>query len=126
MPLVTISHRRGKDAAYESALIDGVYAALRESFNVPEDDCFMTVSAFDPHALRYGATYLGIERTDDIVLVQIVCSATRDLATKRAFYRRLADGLAQRIGLRREDVFITLVETKPENWSFGLGEAQYV
>jgi phenylpyruvate tautomerase PptA (4-oxalocrotonate tautomerase family) len=44
---------------------------------------------------------------------------------KRAFYKSVADGLHERVGLRREDVFINLVEVKKENWSFGNGEAQY-
>jgi phenylpyruvate tautomerase PptA (4-oxalocrotonate tautomerase family) len=38
----------------------------------------------------------------------------------------VADGLHDRLGQRREDVFIGLVEVPRENWSFGNGEAQYV
>jgi phenylpyruvate tautomerase PptA (4-oxalocrotonate tautomerase family) len=49
----------------------------------------------------------------------------RTLELKRAFYQAVADGLHERIGLRREDVLINLVEVKKENWSFGNGEAQY-
>ncbi len=44
---------------------------------------------------------------------------------KKAFYAAVADGLHERVGLRREDVVIGLVEVKKENWSFGNGEAQY-
>ena len=40
------------------------------------------------------------------------------------FYKAVADGLHERVGLRREDVFISLVEVKKENWSFGNGIAQ--
>ncbi|MEN3286710.1 MAG: hypothetical protein V7634_1010, partial [Bradyrhizobium sp.] len=32
----------------------------------------------------------------------------------------------ERPGLRREDVFVNLVEVQKENWSFGNGIAQYV
>jgi phenylpyruvate tautomerase PptA (4-oxalocrotonate tautomerase family) len=49
----------------------------------------------------------------------------RTTELKKAFYRAIADGLHQRLGLRKQDVFITLVEVKKENWSFGNGEAQY-
>jgi len=38
----------------------------------------------------------------------------------------VADGLHESLMLRREDVFISLVEVQKENWSFGNGEAQYV
>jgi 4-oxalocrotonate tautomerase len=44
---------------------------------------------------------------------------------KKAFYKAVADGLHEHLGLRREDVVINLVEVKKENWSFGNGEAQY-
>jgi hypothetical protein len=37
----------------------------------------------------------------------------------------MAGLLNQEAGLRKEDVFINLVETAKENWSFGNGEAQY-
>ena len=44
---------------------------------------------------------------------------------KSAFYKAIADGLHERLGLRREDALISLVEVSKENWSFGNGVAQY-
>ena len=73
------------------------------------------------HAPRY----LGIAYTDDLTLIQLTVSDTRTLEQKRRLFRRIADRLAESPGLRREDVFINLVETRKENWSFGNGEAQY-
>ena len=61
----------------------------------------------------------------DFVFIQVTLNAGRTLDVKRAFYRAVADGLHERLGLRREDVFISLVEVPKENWSFGNGEAQY-
>jgi phenylpyruvate tautomerase PptA (4-oxalocrotonate tautomerase family) len=49
----------------------------------------------------------------------------RTLEQKKAFYKKIADGLHERLGLRREDVLINLVEVAKENWSFGNGIAQY-
>ena len=43
----------------------------------------------------------------------------------QSLYKAIADGLHSAVGLRREDIFINLVEVKKENWSFGNGEAQY-
>jgi phenylpyruvate tautomerase PptA (4-oxalocrotonate tautomerase family) len=56
----------------------------------------------------------------------LTLSEGRTVDQKRAFYKAVVDGLHQRLKLRREDVFINLVEVKKENWSFGNGEAQYV
>lgn len=125
MPLIRISLRAGKSAPYRAALSEGVYAALRATFGVPEDDRFVLVQEHGPDDFAYGAGYLGIARSDDLVIVQITCNDTRDLTQKRALYRRIADNLTHDPGLRPEDVFINLVEVKAENWSFGNGLAQY-
>ena len=44
---------------------------------------------------------------------------------KKAFYKTVAENLHQELGVRMEDVFISLIEVKKENWSFGNGVAQY-
>jgi 4-oxalocrotonate tautomerase len=125
MPLVRISLRQGKPATYRRAIADGVYTALRETFNVPEEDRFITISQHDDENFFYGQDYLGISRSDDLVILQITVSNTRTVEQKKALFARIAEELAQSTGLRREDVFINLVEVVKENWSFGNGIAQY-
>ena len=66
MPLSRISLRRGKSPAYRKAVLEGVYQAMRETFNVPEDDRFMIISQHDADELAYGESYLGIQRSDDL------------------------------------------------------------
>jgi 4-oxalocrotonate tautomerase len=126
MPLVRVSLRQGKPAAYRKAILDGIYDAMRATFDVPEEDRFMVISEHDETDLTYSSNYLGIARTDDFVLIQITVSNTRPREKKQALYRAIADNLSKRPGIRREDVFINLVEVLPENWSFGNGIAQYV
>jgi len=105
--------------------MDNIYRAMRETFDVPEDDLFMTVSEHDDSDFLYGATYLGIARSDDLVIIQITAVDTRTTDQKKALYRRIAERLAEDPGIRPEDVFISLVEVNRKNWSFGLGDAQY-
>lgn len=126
MPLVRIALRRGKSSAHIAALRNGIYAAMRESFNVPENDRFILVSQHDAEEFDYDPNYLGIARSDDLVIVQIACNNTRTVEQKQAFYRSVAEKLAADPGMRPEDVFINLLETAKENWSFGNGIAQYV
>jgi 4-oxalocrotonate tautomerase len=125
MPLVRIALRRGKSAAYITALRNGVYAAMREAFNVPEKDRFILVSQHDAEEFDCDPDYLDIARSDDLVIIQITCSNTRTVPQKQAFYKAVLEKLAADPGLRPEDVFINLVETAKENWSFGNGIAQY-
>jgi phenylpyruvate tautomerase PptA (4-oxalocrotonate tautomerase family) len=126
MPLVRIALRRGKSPAYLAALRQGIYQAMRDTFDVPENDRFILVSQHDADEFDYDPNYLGIPRSDDLVIVQIACNNTRSVAQKQAFYRRVAETLAADPGVRPGDVFINLLETSKENWSFGNGIAQYV
>jgi 4-oxalocrotonate tautomerase len=125
MPLTRVSLRRGKSATYHQAILDGLYQAMRETFDVPEDDRFMTICEHDAHHFQYGAHYLGIERSDDLVIIQLTVSNTRSIAQKKALYQRIVELLTKNPGVRPEDIFINLVEVRPENWSFGHGVAQY-
>jgi 4-oxalocrotonate tautomerase len=125
MPLVRIDLAEGTPAGYRAAIGDVVYRAMTGVLNVPEDDKFMVISEHAPGDLIVDPDYLGIHRTADAVVIQVILNEGRTVAVKQDFYRAVADGLHERIGLRREDVFISLVEVKKENWSFGNGEAQY-
>ena len=98
---------------------------MRETFNVPADDFFMVVTEHDAADFRGSPNYLGIARSDDLIIVQLTVSNTRTLAQKKALYRRITEKLTHNPGVRPEDVFINLVETLPENWSMGHGLAQY-
>lgn len=126
MPLVRVSLRKGKPAAYRKAILDGIYRAMRSTFDVPEEDRFMLMSEHDEADFAYSPTYLGIARTDDLVLIQLTVSNTRPREKKQALFRQIVENLEADPGLRPEDVFINLVEVLPENWSFGNGIAQYV
>ena len=125
MPFAHISLRSGKTEAYRQAIFDSVYRALRETFNVPEDDQFMVMTEHEAANFRYGATYLDIARSDDLVFIQITANNTRSLEQKKALFRRIAQLLGENPGLRPEDVFVNLVEVLKENWSLGGGLAQY-
>jgi phenylpyruvate tautomerase PptA (4-oxalocrotonate tautomerase family) len=125
MPLVRISLIEGKPDEYRRKVGDAVHRALVDTINVPARDRFQVITQHARGDLVYDTEYLGIARTDDIVVVQITLSAGRSLELKRALYRRIADNLAQAVGLRPQDVWVNLVEVAKENWSFGHGVASY-
>ncbi len=125
MPLARIDLAKGKSAEYRRTIGEVVYAAMLEALNVPKDDRFQVINEHEPENFFIDPGYLGIHRTGDCVVIQLTLNAGRGVEQKRNFYRAVADGLHERLGLRREDVFISLVEVAKENWSFGNGEAQY-
>ena len=125
MPLARIDLPRGKTPEYRRTIGDVIYEAMIKTINVPANDRFQVITEHAPEALVIDRTYLGIERTADCVMIQVFLNEGRTTELKKAFYRAIADGLHERLGLRKQDVFITLVEVKKENWSVGNGEAQY-
>jgi 4-oxalocrotonate tautomerase len=126
MPLVRISLRQGTSPEYRKALADGVYRAMIEALAIPVGDRFQVITEHPAEDLIYDANYLGVERSDRVVFVQITLSTGRKPQQKRVLYRRMAEILAESPGLRPQDLLINLVEVSWENWSFGNGQAQYM
>jgi phenylpyruvate tautomerase PptA (4-oxalocrotonate tautomerase family) len=125
MPLARIDLPAGKPAGYARAVADVVYEAMLVTLNVPKNDRFQVISERARELLIIDPTYLDIERSADALIIQLTLSEGRTVELKKAFYKAVADGLHERLAIRREDVFINLVEVKKENWSFGNGIAQY-
>lgn len=124
MPLVRIDLRKGRDANTRGMIAQVVYDAML-AVGVPEHDRLQIITEHDEAGLIYDPEYLNIPRSDGIVIIQITWNEGRSVDQKKALFRLIADGLHDTVGMRREDVFIGLVEVKRENWSFGNGEAQY-
>jgi 4-oxalocrotonate tautomerase len=125
MPLVRIDLRQGKTPEYRLKIGDMVYQAMRETINVPEHDRFQVITDHPVDGLFYDPSYLGVDRTDDVVFIQITLNVGRTVEQKKALYARIAELLAKEPGLRPEDVLINLVECGKEDWSFGNGIASY-
>ncbi len=126
MPLVRIDLLEGKTPEYRERVGQIVYRAMAETLNVPQNDRFQVINEHGRAGLLFDRTYLGVQRSDDCIFVQITLNAGRTIEAKQRFYTAVANGLHEELKLRREDVLINLVEVRKEDWSFGNGEAQYV
>jgi 4-oxalocrotonate tautomerase len=125
MPLVRIDLAKGKPPEYGKEVGQIVYRALTDVMNAPKGDLFQIITEHPQGGLQFDREFLGVHRSDDCIFVQITLNSGRTLEMKQRFYKAVADGLHVSLKLRREDVFINLVEVAKENWSFGNGEAQY-
>jgi 4-oxalocrotonate tautomerase len=125
MPFVRLTLAQGRSIEDRRAMAESVQQALVETAGVPADDFFCAVHEVPPEDFRFDPTYLGIQRTKELVVVQIVLNLGRTVEVKRALYARIAEKLGQRPGLRHEDVLINLIEVPRENWSFGNGVMSY-
>jgi 4-oxalocrotonate tautomerase len=126
MPLVRIDIAEGKAPEYGIQVGQVVYQALVEVMKAPQNDLFQIITEHPQAGLQFDRDFLGVHRSDDCIFLQITLNAGRTVEMKERFYKAVADGLHETLKLRKEDVFISLVEVAKENWSFGNGEAQYV
>lgn len=125
MPMIQIDLRRTTPERLQ-AIQAGIYAALRDTFEVPERDRFVVVHQHDADTFFYDPDYMDIARSNALVFIRIICSGTRGVTQKKALYARITELLVETAGLRAEDVFIVLIENTRADWSFGNGQAQYV
>ncbi len=126
MPLARINIARSASADTVRAISNVVYEAMVGVANVPENDRFQVITRHADDELVYPAEgYLGVTYTPNIVFIQVTWNSGRSVDVKKAFYKAVAHGIAERTGLRIEDVWISLVDVAREDWSFGNGEMQY-
>ena len=121
MPLVTVTVRKPKDAAFKGRVLDAVHGALTAS-GVPQADLFQRVLELDAADFRFDPGYPDVRtrRTDDFVLVEILWSTGRSVKVKRKFLEDLVGALS-RAGLDPESVMVVFKETTWENWAFAGG-----
>ena len=125
MPLVRIDLNKSYNSDDSKKIGELVYRAMEEEISVPKDDKFQIITKHDTSELNIPDIYLGNKYTDKIVIIQITLNGGRSSELKQKLYKRIAKDLNKDLNIRKEDVFISLVEVAKENWSFGNGEAQY-
>ena len=125
MPFTQVSLRKGRSLDYRRQLIEEIYLAMRESISTPENDRFATITELEAGNFDTSGDYLGISRSDDIVYIQITLNRGRTTDKKKALYAAIAERLSANLGIRKEDIVISLLEVSPEDWSLGNGVAQY-
>jgi 4-oxalocrotonate tautomerase len=126
MPFVRISVYQSTPPSDRKAIADAIYEAMRETIGIPEGDKFILVTTHPAEELHIDPTFMGMNRTERFILVQIFLSQGRTVEQKQALYKRIAERLHSATGVSTEDVMIVLAENTYTDWSFGKGEAQFV
>jgi len=126
MPFARIDMIRGQSPEFRQGVGDAVYVAMVEVLKAPEGDRFQVITEHEAENFAFDANFLGIHRSAGCIFIQLTLVSGRSLEQKRDFYKRVADTLHDRLGVRREDVVINLVSVSVEDWSFGNGEASLV
>jgi len=105
--------------------MDHIYQAMREAISIPADDRFATITELEPDNFNNSGNYADIERSDKVIFIQITLNKGRSVEKKQALYAEIAKRLSTDLGVRTEDIVISLIEVAKEDWSLGNGVAQY-
>jgi phenylpyruvate tautomerase PptA (4-oxalocrotonate tautomerase family) len=126
MPLVYYDIVRGRSRDQIRALLDSAQAAMLEAFETPERDRYQLVTEHSPDEMIIQDNGLGIERSDDMVVIRLVSrrgKKTRD--QKEKLYELLVRNLKRDCGLEPADLMVVITENESEDWSLGYGKAQF-
>jgi len=126
VPIARIDIRREASAELVRVVSDAIYKAMVEIANVPVNDKFQIVNRHAADEIIYPADgYLGLTYSPNLIIIQVTWVSGRSIEVKKKFFRQIADEIHAKGGVRKEDVWISLVDTSKEDWSFGNGEMQY-
>src|SRR6267142_1342875 len=125
MPFVKLYLRKGKSPEFLRSVADAVHEALVAQANVPRDDRFQVIQQLDDQALIAHPSYGGVNRSKDLVIVEITLNAGRTVEIKKNLYADIARRMQEAADVRPDAVWIVLVEVTKEHWSFGGGRATY-
>ena len=125
MPLVRITQQDVRTPEQSRQMADIVQEVMRELFAAPPGDRYQILETLPAGSLIAEDTGLGIERSDGVVIIQITQQG-RDARQKQAIYAALAERLGAAGLVKPEDLIVSVVENRHEDWSFGHGRAQFL
>jgi phenylpyruvate tautomerase PptA (4-oxalocrotonate tautomerase family) len=125
MPFLIFHIIEGRSQQEIAALLDATHRVVLDTFHVPQRDRYQIVHEYKSSHVRFEDTGLGIARSNKFLLLQVV-TRPHPTAEKTAFYKNLCDELQRSCNISPADVMVSVVGNTDEDWSFGLGRAQFL
>jgi phenylpyruvate tautomerase PptA (4-oxalocrotonate tautomerase family) len=125
MPLVRIDVEKGRTPEELRKLADTIQEVMLDVFAAPPRDRYQIITEHDKGHIIAEDTGLDLERSDGIVIIQIFQQG-RSTHQKMAMYAELAKRLEAECGVRPEDLIVSVMANRYTDWSFGLGQAQFL
>lgn len=125
MPLVRIDLQQGRTPAEVRLIADTIQDVMLDVFAAPPRDRYQIVTEHTVGHVITEDTGLGFERTDGVVVIQVFQQG-RNATQKKALYAGLAEQLERVCGVAPTDLIVSVTANEREDWSFGLGRAQFL
>lgn len=125
MPLIRFDIYEGRSDQEIETLLDASHRAMVAAFEVPERDRYQIVNEHRPSRMIVQDTGLDIPRTRNFVMMQVT-TRPRSREMKEKFYKLTVEELEKSCAIAPSDVMMNFVTCTDEDWSFGLGRAQFL
>jgi phenylpyruvate tautomerase PptA (4-oxalocrotonate tautomerase family) len=125
MPLMRFDLYEGRSDEELKKLLDTAHSVTVEVLKIPARDRYQIVNEHQSSLMIVEDTGLAIPRTNYFVMIQIT-SRPRTREMKEKFYKRMTEELEKQCSIAPSDVMMNFVICTDEEWSFGLGRAQFL
>ncbi|PYE22355.1 tautomerase-like protein [Rhizobium sp. PP-CC-3A-592] len=103
------------------AIAESLAHSLRDSFELPPEDKFVVINEHAEGYIFLHPTYGNVERSAGAIIITVHIPASRPMSQKRVLLKEIVGRLHDDVGIRPDDVFVTLIPLPSENFSFGRG-----
>lgn len=117
MPIVTLTVRKPKSAAFKATVLSAVHEAL-VGIGVSPDDRFHRVIELDEEDFQFDSRFPDVRtrRTDDFVLVEVLLGTGRSVKLKRQVLAAIVERLSK-ANFDPENLMVVFQDVAWENWS---------
>lgn len=125
MPVFNAHVPAGRFTAEDKrALADALNQSLVQGLGIPAGDRFIMITEHGGDELFIDPDFMGMRRSPDALVITVLFGAHRPLEDKRALASAVCNRVAEALGVSPDDIFLALIPTPNENFSFGRGELQ--
>lgn len=117
VPLIQVDLARDTFDEHHEAIGDAIHDAQIAALGIPADDRFQIFTPHDGGELTFDPGYNGVDRRN-LLVIRVVAVHMYPVATKQRFFRAVVERLGP-LGIRAEDVLISLTENGFEDWYAG-------
>jgi len=117
VPLIQVDLDRGVFDKSHEDIGNAIHDAQIEALGIPADDRFQIFHPHDTGELKFDSGYNGVDRRS-LLVIQVIAVHMYPVATKQAFIRAVVQKL-EPLGIRPQDVLISLTENGYEDWYAG-------
>jgi hypothetical protein len=117
VPLIQVHLNRDVFDKSHEDIGEAIHDAQIEALGIPADDRFQIFQPHDAGQLKFDPRYNAVDRRD-LLVIRVIAVRMYDTATKQALFSAIVRRLAP-LGIRPEDVLISLTENGVEDWYAG-------